>query len=393
MNTPSFIEDHISQLPALKLLMNIGWQYLTPDEALAARGGRFSSVLLEDILKEQLSIINKIEYKQKEFEFNELNISNGILALRDLPIQDGYLAANKAYYELITLGKSFEQTVLGDKKSFSFQYIDWKTPSNNTYHVTEEFSVVRSERDDHYRPDIVLFINGIPMVVIECKTPILKEPIEKAIEQHLRNQQDDGVRSLYLYSNILMSFSVNDAKFATTATPKEFWSFWKELFKTKEEETNWEIEITEAKTKDVAKEDWNKLIDWHEKRNEFVTTVVNSATTVTEQDKLIFSFCQPKRILDIIHNYIVYDDGLKKITRYQQYFGIKNTLLRLNHKVNNKYNGGVIWHTQGSGKSLTMVMLAQMIASHPNIKNPKIILVTKNVNFQLRMQKLEQLKR
>ena len=232
MSTPSFIEDHIAQLPALKLLMNIGWQYLTPDEALEARGNRTSNVLLEDILKEQLRKINKIEYKQKEFEFTDANISNGLLALRDLPVQDGYIAANKAYYELITLGKSLEQTVLGDKKSFSFQYIDWKNLENNTYHVTEEFSVLRSERNDHYRPDIVLFINGIPMVVIECKSPIVKEPIDKGIEQHLRNQQDDGIRSLYLYSNIVMSIAVNDAKFATTATPKEFWSFWKELFKT-----------------------------------------------------------------------------------------------------------------------------------------------------------------
>ena len=381
MNTPSFIEDHIAQLPALKLLMNIGWQYLTPDEALEARGNRTSNVLLEDILKEQLRKINKIEYKQKEFEFTDANISNGLLALRDLPVQDGYIAANKAYYELITLGKSLEQTVLGDKKSFSFQYIDWKNLENNTYHVTEEFSVLRSERNDHYRPDIVLFINGIPMVVIECKSPIIKEPIDKGIEQHLRNQQDDGIRSLYLYSNIVMSIAVNDAKFATTATPKEFWSFWKELFKTKEEQALWEETISDIKTKSVNKDDWNKLIDWHEKRNEFIANVVDNAETVTEQDKLIFSFCQPKRILDLMFNYIVYDDGVKKITRYQQYFGIKNTLERLNTKTNNKYTGGVIWHTQGSGKSLTMVMLAQLIAAHPNIKNPKIILVTDRIDL------------
>ena len=83
------------------------------------------------ILKEQLQKINKIEYRQKEFPFSETNINNAILALRDLPIQDGFLAANKFYYELITLGKSFEQTVLGDKKSFSFKYIDWANPENN----------------------------------------------------------------------------------------------------------------------------------------------------------------------------------------------------------------------------------------------------------------------
>ena len=184
------------------------------------------------------------------------------------------------------------------------------------------------------------------MVVIECKSPIIKEPIDKGIEQHLRNQQDDGIRSLYLYSNIVMSIAVNDAKFATTATPKEFWSFWKELFKTKQEQTLWEDTISEIKKKSVNKDDWNKLIDWHEKRNEFIANVVDNSETVTEQDKLIFSFCQPKRILDLMFNYIVYDDGVKKISRYQQYFGIKNTLARLNTKINNKYLGGVICHTQ-----------------------------------------------
>ena len=175
MSAPSFKEDHISQLPALKLLMNMGWKYLSPDQALDARGDKTSKILLETILKSQLQAINTIEYKGKEFPFSESNVNNAILAIRDLPVQDGFIAANKAFYELITLGRSFEQSVLGDKKSFSFQYIDWKTPENNVYHVSEEYSVLRSGSNEHYRPDIVLFINGIPVIVIECKSPIIKE--------------------------------------------------------------------------------------------------------------------------------------------------------------------------------------------------------------------------
>ena len=153
MAIPSFKEDHISQLPALKLLMNMGWKYLSPEQALEARGGRTSNVLLETILKDQLQVINTIEYKGKEFPFSDANVNNAILAIRDLPVQDGFIAANKAFYELITLGRSFEQSVLGDKKSFSFHYIDWKHPENNTYHVSEEFSVLRSGSSEHYRPE------------------------------------------------------------------------------------------------------------------------------------------------------------------------------------------------------------------------------------------------
>ena len=181
MSTPSYIEDHISQIPALQLLIKMGYTYLTPEEALELRGNRTSNVLLEPILKQQLEKINSIQYKGKEFAFSESNISTAIIALRELPIQDGFIKANQFFYDLITLGKSLEQTVLNDKKSFSFQYIDWKNITNNSFHVTEEYSVLRSDRNDHYRPDVVIFINGIPMVIIECKSNVIKEPIAEAI--------------------------------------------------------------------------------------------------------------------------------------------------------------------------------------------------------------------
>lgn len=142
MQTPSFKEEHISQIPALQLLMKLGYKYLTPKEALEARSSRISNVLLEPILKKQLQQINKIEYKNKEFQFTDANINTAILALRDLPLQDGFTAANKFFFELITLGKSLEQNVLGDKKSFSFKYIDWANPHNNVFHVSEEFELV-----------------------------------------------------------------------------------------------------------------------------------------------------------------------------------------------------------------------------------------------------------
>lgn len=383
MDIPSFIEDHISQIPALKLLMNMGWKYLSPDEALAARGGRSSNVLLEDILKDQLEKINKIDYKQKEFTFSESNINNAILAIRDLPVQDGFLAANKAYYELITLGKSFDQTVLGDKKSFSFQYVDWKNPENNAYHITEEYSVLRTDRADHYRPDIVLFINGMPMVIIECKSPKIKEPVEKAIEQHLRNQQEDGIRSLYVYSNLTLALVTHQAKYGTTATSKEFWGVWKEMFRTKEEERLWENEICIIKHKTLPDNERTVLFKERFKKVwQYFENLEQEEQVVTTQDKLLFSFCHPKRLLEIIYDFILYDDGIKKVARYQQYFAVKNTLTKiLKTDAKGNHEGGVIWHTQGSGKSLTMVMLAQLIASHPKIKNPKIILVTDRIDL------------
>ncbi|MCB0497227.1 MAG: type I restriction endonuclease subunit R [Cyclobacteriaceae bacterium] len=381
MNTPSFKEDHISQLPALKLLMNMGWEYISPDQALELRGGRTSNVLLEPILKERLKAINSIHYKHKEFEFSDLNINNAILSLRDLPIQDGYLVANKHFYELITLGRSFEQSVLGDKKSFSFQYIDWNNPENNSYHVSEEFSVLREGSHEHYRPDIILFINGIPMVIIECKSPKIKDPVNKAIEQHLRNQSEDGIRSLYLYSNIVMGLATNDAKYATTGTSKEFWSFWKELFRAKADETKWLSDLSEIKNQALPTNEKSTLFqDRYRNVWEYFNNLEQESQKVTEQDKLLYSFCRPNRLLDLIFNFILYDDGIKKITRYQQFFAVQNTLEKISKiQPDGTRKGGVIWHTQGSGKSLTMVMMAQLIAT--KIKNPKIILVTDRIDL------------
>lgn len=383
MSTPSYIEDHISQIPALQLLIKMGYTYLTPDEAMELRSNRTSNVLLEPILKQQLEKINSIQYKGKEFAFSESNINTAIIALRELPIQDGFIKANQAFYDLITLGKSLEQTVLNDKKSFSFQYIDWKNIENNSFHITEEYSVLRSDRNDHYRPDVVILINGIPMVIIECKSNVIKEPVAEAISQHLRNQQEDGIRALYLYSNLVLSLAVNEARFATTGTAKEFWSVWKEVFRTKDEGTQYADAIKEIKNSELPNTERVSIFNQRFKNVlHYFNQLESEEIIVTEQDKLLFSLCKKERLLDLMFNYIVYDDGVKKITRYQQYFAIKETLKKISvADAKGKRTGGVIWHTQGSGKSLTMVMLAQLIATNKNIKNPKIILVTDRIDL------------
>ena len=330
MSTPSYIEDYISQIPALQLLMKMGYTYISPEEALHLRGGRTSNVLLEPILKNQLETLNSIQYKGKEFPFSESNINAAIIALRELPIQDGFIKANQAFYDLITLGKSLEQTVLNDKKSFSFHYIDWNNLQNNCFHITEEYSLLRSDRNDHYRPDIVLFINGIPMVIIECKSNVIKEPITEAISQHLRNQQEDGIRALYLYSNLVISLAVSEAKYATTGTSKEFWSVWKEIFRTKDEGTHYVSAVKEIKNSELPNTERIAMFTQRFKNVlHYFNELEKEEVIVTEQDKLLFSICQKERLLDLIFNYIVYDDGIKKITRYQQYFAIKETLKKI----------------------------------------------------------------
>lgn len=378
MDTPSFKEDHISQIPALQILQNLGYAYLSPEEALLFRGGKTTNVLLEDVLRKQLKEINSIQVSaSKTSIFSNENIERGILALKDLPMNEGYINASESAYNLITLGKALEQSIDGDKKSFTLQYVDWKNIENNVFHVTEEYSVMRSTSKEHYRPDLVLFVNGIPLCIIECKRPDMKEPLKQAISQHLRNQQDDGIRQLYVYSQLTLSLATQEASYATNGTKEKFWSKWQEKFNTETEEIAYQENLFELKNTPLSSPQKEKLFsDRFRYVRQHFDALEQEEIQVTEQDKYLYGLCRPERLLDIVFSFILFDNGTKKVARYQQFFAIKKSMKRMSVLDGGRRKGGVIWHTQGSGKSLTMVMLAQAIAMEPSIRNPKIILVT-----------------
>ncbi len=363
MNRISFKEDDISKKPALEFLQKLGYTYISPDDALAMRGGKTSNVLLEEVLRKQLRELNSIKIgNHKEARFSEQNIENGVIAMRNVPMEGGYLSGNEAIYNMLTLGKSFEQSIDGDKKSYTMQYIDWNEPQNNVYHVTEEFAVTRTGIADTYRPDIVLFVNGIPLVVIECKRPDVKGAEEQAISQHLRNQQDDGIRGLYVYSALLLAVGNSFGSYGTTGAAANFWCKWHEMFNSNEEELNYKKKLLEIVNKDSE-----------------------TTRTPTQQDEYIYNLCRPERLLELIYHFTQFDAGIKKLARYQQYFTVKKVVERVKTIEAGRRNGGVVWHTQGSGKSLTMVMLAQMIATE--INNPRIILVTDRTDLDYQITK------
>lgn len=385
METPSFKEDHISQIPALQMLQKLGYTYLSPSETEMLRGGKSSNILLDDILRKQLREINseKRISSTKTTYISDANIENGIRVLKELPMNEGYIAACEAAYNLITLGKAFEQSFDGDKKSITLQYIDWNNIENNVFHVTEEYSVLRSASKEHYRPDLVLFVNGIPLVVIECKRPDMKEPLAQAISQHLRNQQEDGIRSLYVYAQIILSIATQEAAYATNATPEKFWAKWEEKFQgeneteRKAEELKYRHNLQELRNLPLSIEQKDKLfIERFRYVRRYFDALEGESILPTIQDEYLYGLCHPKRLMDIVFNFILFDNGEKKIARYQQYFAIKKSMKRILQFDDGKRRGGVIWHTQGSGKSLTMVMLAQAIAMEKSIRNPKIVLVT-----------------
>lgn len=347
-----------SQKPALTLLKKLGWQYLSPEQTEKERGDILSNVILEQILEEQLQVINSFEYKGKEYKFSQSSVQSAVNALKNVP-DEGLVQTNEKIYDLLTLGKSFIENIQGDQKAFTLKYIDWENPQNNVYHITDEFTVEGTKKP--CRPDLVLFVNGIPFSVIENKRRDKNLSIEEAISQHIRNQKKDlGIPKLFHYSQILLAVQPNQVKYAVTGTRAKFWAVWKE-----ENEVQCQKII---KSKANGEDAENRL--------------------PTEQDRSLVALCEPMRFVDLIYKYIVYDGAEKKVARYQQFFAVQESIKRVQQMDSDgNRKGGVIWHTQGSGKSLTMVMLSKAIALEKAIVNARVIIVTDRINLDKQIYK------
>lgn len=336
-----YLEENASQHPATELLSKLGYTYLSPEECLRQRGS-LQEVLLKDILRKQLHALNQFTYGGVAYKFTAENIEKAVKDL-DEPLTDGLIRTSEKIYDALMLGKSYLETLVdGTAKSFNLKYIDWEHPENNVFHVTEEFSCDSWDRQKNARPDIVLFVNGIPFAVIECKAPTISE--EQAVEQMIRNQGKDYIPQLFKYAQIVMATNKNAVKYATCGTGKNFWCVWREQY------TEWQ----------------EKLIQQH---------IVGREATV--QDRSIVSLLAPERLLKLTKYFTLYDGNIKKICRYQQFFAVEEIIktIHTSDPAGNRQSG-VIWHTQGSGKSLTMVMVAKYILEELRSCNPRVVIVT-----------------
>jgi type I restriction enzyme R subunit len=379
---PPLLEDSESQVPAIELLQLMGWEYLTTAESNFLRGNRKSNVILDGILEDQLRKMNRIRYRSEEMPFSEGNIVAAIQALKEV-LYDGLIRTNEKIYDLLCLGKSLQQSIRGDIKSFTLQYIDWQHPERNVYHVVQEFAVERAGRKDSYVPDIVLFVNGIPLAIIECKRSELEPghlPIPQAISQQLRNQKEDGIPQLFVYAQLLLALARKEARYGTVGTPEKFWSVWKE--------PSADHEIKEVLRRCLTEQQRERLFGGRPEyaRDQLDVLGHEDVRAVTEQDRALWSLCRPERLLELTYRFVLFDAGEKKIARYQQYFTVRSILKRITSTRDGRRLGGVVWHTQGSGKSLTMVMLARAIAlmmqdPESPFTDYRIVLVTDRVDL------------
>ncbi|MCW1883098.1 type I restriction endonuclease subunit R [Luteolibacter flavescens] len=375
--TPDFKEAPISQIPALRLLQQLGYGYLSPEEVAVERRGRLGRVLLEDTLARQLQRLNRVSFKGKEVPFSQENIAKAIEALRDLPFE-GLVRTSEKVYDLLTLGKSLDQTIDGETKGFTLRYIDWENPWNNTFHVTAEYDVERTGSHETRRPDIVCFVNGIPFVVIECKRPDVKHSLEEAVKQNLRNQQEDEIPQLFIHSQLLIALNKNDGSYATTGTPLKFWAKWREMHEVRDS-------VRSAVNLPLRPDEHAKLFKGlFAFAKEEIEEQAMHGREPTGQDLLLWSLCRPERLIELARQFIIYDEGgaVKKIARYQQYFAIRSTLERVRQRDPlGRRKGGVIWQTQGSGKSLAMVLLGKALALEKGIPNARVVIVTDRIDL------------
>lgn len=241
---------------------------------------------------------------------------------------------NKAVYRLLRYGVK-EKTGAGEVKQ-TIWLIDWKNPEANHFAIAEEVSVKGENLSPKTkRPDIVLYVNGIAFGVIEIKRSSVS--FGEGVRQNLDNQKKDFIRNFFTTMQLVMAGNDSQGlRYGTIETPEKYYLEWKE------------------------------------------DSAIDCASPL---DRHLAQVCNKARFLEIIHDYIVFDSGVKKTCRHNQYFGIQAAKQHIVRR-----EGGIIWHTQGSGKSLTMVWLAKWIRE--NVKDARVLIITDRTELDEQIERV-----
>lgn len=378
--TPEFREQFSSHIPALKTLMALGWEYLTPAACLAKRGNT-RDVILRDELVVALQQ-RQFEYKGKSYPLSPNAIDQIVRELATPGLNEGLLTANERLYNKLCLGVTVTEFIDGKKHSPTVTIIDWNDPAKNRWQVTEELEVASSAGTHTRLPDIVCYVNGLPLVIIEAKRPDSGNPnknmLDEGTSQQIRNQKNDEIPVLFAYSQLLLSISGGDGRYATTKTPKKFWARWRE-------EVFSEEHFAGIKNKPLMPTQRAALFtDKPQKVRQYFDLLWSISELTTDQDRLLISLLSHERLLEFVRFFILYDQKNGKIAaRYPQVFGIKALIERINgRKPDGGRQGGVLWHTTGSGKSLTMVYLCKALLMHPSLAQCRVVVVTDRTDLE-----------
>jgi type I restriction enzyme, R subunit len=355
--------------PFLDQLAGMGWKIVIGNLDFPSVTGRqsFREVLLKEDLAKALLRINPRDGKQW---LDEARIAQAIGAL-DRISHPRLMEANQEATELVLSGTTVEGLPDWNQgRGQPVQFIDWDNPDNNTFTAISQFKVdcPGGMAKSSIRPDITLFVNGIPVVVIECKSPTCSEPMAEAVDQLRRChnarkaagevEENEGAERLFYTNQLLIATSYDEARVGTIGGELAHYLEWKD---------------TAPVPLDHEKAELGKEM-------------------LSSQHKLVAGMLRPAHLLDIIRHFVVFkpDQGriIKVVCRYQQFRAVQNAIQRLRtgktraQDGEHDRRGGIVWHTQGSGKSLTMVFLVRKLRTSPDLRRFKVVVITDRIDLQ-----------
>ena len=337
--------------PFLNQLQSQGWEVIRlepkQDPAQSYRHN-FGQVVLQPKLEESLRKINPFLEDDQIFEVVQRIISVPPKTL---------IEANQYILHLLLENTSVSENRKTGEKSPTVRYINFKDLTKNSFIAISQFKVRVLGTENHIIPDITLFINGLPVAVIECKSSKVKEPIAEAIDQLMRYSQQRGMSGegnseLFFYNQILIGTCRSEAKFGTITTHIEkHWFRWTDPYP-----------LT-------------------------LDALPSKGTTPNDQQRLIAGMLMPRNLLDLIQSFTIFgqnDKGhtIKIVARYQQFRAVKKTIKHLLEGKNRQERSGIIWHTQGSGKSLTMMFMVREMRRYYEFSDWKVVFVTDRTQLE-----------
>lgn len=325
----------------------------------------FVQVLMKKDLEEALKRINPWMNEKQIFE-----------AISDLTSFEGdnLYKNNQRVLELLIKGTRVQRQTDEGLRYEQVFYISFDKPELNSYVAVSQFKIRILGTDKHIYPDIICFLNGMPISLIECKSPHAKEPIPEAIDQLMRYCEQrgyvkEGSKQLFYYNQFIVATCRSKAKFGTiTTTIEKLFYRWTDPFpETVEDLTEY---CNPQKT---------YFVDADGKDDEDISPEVRISPN--DQQRLVHGMFKPENLLSIIRTFSIWstdDKGnlIRVVGRYQQFRAVKKTVEGLLTGKNREERGGIIWHTQGSGKSLTMVFLIREMYLHPLLQSYKVVLLT-----------------
>lgn len=382
---PSSRDPYSAHISALHMLCSLGWHYLSTAECLALRGGT-REVLLTPRLVEVLQS-RRFDYKGVLYPLSSGAIDQILRELSALGLGDGLLAANERLYAKLAFGITVTEFMPdGKKHQPTIAVIDWADVAANRFDVTEEPPVLSSQGTHHRAPDIAGYVNGIPLVLIEAKQPHARRArgnsaamVLEGIGQHLRNQRPDEVPHLFAYAQLLLSISQTEGRYGTTGTPPGLWAHWRN-----EEEFD-DAHVSALKNTPLPAATHAALFEGKPAAlRERFESLRPLPVETNEQDRLLVSLLAPARLLELLRGFVLFDSRVGKIVaRHQQFFGVRALLKRLaQQRPDGTREGGVVWHTTGSGKSFTMVFLTKALLLNESLKECRLVVVTDRLDLE-----------